>query len=34
LPFVIGLILGDLLTQTVWSAFAVLFGLPVYQFIS
>jgi hypothetical protein len=34
LPFVMGLILGDLLTQTVWSAFAVLFGLPVYQFIS
>jgi len=34
LPFVIGLILGDILTQTVWSAFAVLFNIPVYQFIS
>jgi hypothetical protein len=34
LPFVIGLILGDILTQTAWSAFAVLFDIPVYQFIS
>lgn len=34
LPLVIGLILGDILTQTVWSAFAVLFDIPVYQFIS
>lgn len=34
LPFVTGLILGDILTQTTWSAFAVLFNIPVYQFIS
>jgi hypothetical protein len=34
LPFVFGLILGDILTQTAWSAFAVLFDIPVYQFIS
>jgi uncharacterized protein DUF6785/uncharacterized protein DUF6784 len=34
LPFVLGLILGDILTQTVWSALAVLFNIPVYQFIS
>jgi hypothetical protein len=34
LPLVIGLILGDILTQTLWSAFAVLFDIPVYQFIS
>ncbi|HET6387362.1 MAG TPA: DUF6785 family protein [Armatimonadota bacterium] len=33
-PFVIGLILGDILTQTVWSVGAVLLGAPVYQFIS
>jgi hypothetical protein len=34
LPFVIGVILGDLLTQTIWSLGAVLFDVPVYQFIS
>lgn len=34
LPLVIGLILGDILTQTAWSAIAVLFNIPVYQFIS
>lgn len=34
LPFVFGLILGDILTMTAWSAGAVLIGVPVYQFIS
>jgi hypothetical protein len=34
LPFVVGVILGDLLTQTVWSLGAVLLDVPVYQFIS
>ena len=34
IPFAIGVILGDILTQTVWSAGAVLLGAPVYQFIS
>jgi hypothetical protein len=34
LPLCIGVILGDLLTQTVWSLGAVLFNVPVYQFIS
>jgi hypothetical protein len=34
IPFVIGLILGDILAQTVWSAGAVLLHAPVYQFIT
>lgn len=34
LPFVVGLILGDITTQTVWSLVATLAGWPVYQFIS
>jgi hypothetical protein len=34
LPFVIGVILGDILTQAAWSAGAVLLNVPVYQFIS
>jgi hypothetical protein len=34
LPFVVGLILGDIATQTLWSLFASLLGLPVYQFVS
>ncbi|MBI2299558.1 MAG: hypothetical protein HYU66_11570 [Armatimonadetes bacterium] len=34
LPFVIGLILGDIATQTFWSLLATLCGWPVYQFIS
>jgi hypothetical protein len=34
LPFVIGVILGDILTQAAWSAAAVLLDVPVYQFIS
>ncbi|MBI5835540.1 MAG: hypothetical protein HZB16_24820 [Armatimonadetes bacterium] len=34
LPFVIGLILGDITTQTLWSLLATLMGWPVYQFIS
>jgi hypothetical protein len=34
IPFVIGIILGDILTQTIWSAGAVLLGAPVYQFVS
>ncbi len=34
LPFVIGLILGDITTQTLWSLVATLAGWPVYQFIS
>ncbi len=33
-PFVVGMILGDLLTQTAWSLGAVLLDVPVYQFIS
>lgn len=34
IPLVIGLILGDILAQTIWSAGAVLLHVPVYQFIS
>ena len=34
IPFAIGVILGDILTQTVWSAAAVIFNAPVYQFVS
>ena len=34
LPFVIGVILGDIVTQTTWSLVASLMGWPVYQFIS
>lgn len=34
MPFVIGLILGDIVTQTGWSLIATLAGWPVYQFIS
>lgn len=34
LPFVIGLILGDIATQTAWSLVASLAGWEVYQFIS
>lgn len=34
LPFFVGLILGDVATQTFWSAFASLLNIPVYQFIS
>ncbi|NUQ00021.1 MAG: hypothetical protein HUU35_09210 [Armatimonadetes bacterium] len=34
LPFVIGLILGDIATQTTWSLVASLMGWEVYQFIS
>jgi len=34
LPFVVGIILGDIATQTLWSLFASLLGLPVYQFVS
>ena len=34
LPLVVGVILGDLLAQTVWSLAGVLFDISVYQFIS
>jgi hypothetical protein len=34
LPFVIGVILGDILTQAAWSAAAVILDVPVYQFVS
>lgn len=34
LPFVIGLILGDIATQTFWSLLASLMGWECYQFIS
>jgi hypothetical protein len=34
LPFVVGLILGDITTQTLWSLTASLMDWPVYQFIS
>lgn len=34
LPFVFGVIVGDILTQTLWSVMAVILGVPVYQFVS
>jgi hypothetical protein len=34
IPLCIGVILGDLLTQTAWSLAAVVLNVPVYQFIS
>jgi hypothetical protein len=34
LPFVLGLILGDVLTQSLWSLAASLLDVPVYQFVS
>lgn len=34
IPLCVGVILGDLLTQTLWSLAAVLLNVPVYQFIS
>ena len=34
LPLIVGVILGDVLTQTAWSALAVILDIPVYQFIS
>ncbi|GIV16431.1 MAG: hypothetical protein KatS3mg022_1866 [Armatimonadota bacterium] len=34
LPLVFGVILGDILTQTLWSAMAVILNVPVYQFVS
>ncbi len=34
LPFVVGVILGDIATQTAWSLLATLCGWPVYQFVS
>ncbi len=34
LPFALGVVLGDMLIQGFWSAFASIFNLPVYQFIS
>ena len=34
LPFVFGVIFGDIFTQTAWSVGAVLIGAPVYQFVS
>ncbi|MBI2299557.1 MAG: hypothetical protein HYU66_11565 [Armatimonadetes bacterium] len=34
LPFVLGVILGDIATQTAWSLLATLCGWPVYQFVS
>lgn len=34
LPFVVGVILGDIVAQTGWSLIASLAGWPVYQFIS
>lgn len=34
LPFVIGMILGDIATQTLWSLIASLAGWDMYQFIS
>jgi hypothetical protein len=34
LPFVLGLILGDILIQALWSVAASLLDVPVYQFVS
>lgn len=34
IPFVTGVILGDIATQTLWSLYASLRDIPVYQFIS
>lgn len=34
LPFVLGLILGDVLTQSLWSLVCSLLDVPVYQFVS
>jgi hypothetical protein len=34
MPFVVGVMLGDILAQTVWSAGACLLNVPVYQFVS
>jgi len=34
LPFVVGMILGDIIAQTLWSAGSCLLGVPVYQFVS
>jgi hypothetical protein len=34
LPFVLGVILGDVLTQSLWSLICSLLDVPVYQFVS
>jgi hypothetical protein len=34
LPFVLGIILGDVLTQSLWSLICSLLDVPVYQFVS
>ncbi|GBC95727.1 hypothetical protein HRbin16_01520 [bacterium HR16] len=34
LPLVFGVIVGDILTQTLWSVMAVILNVPVYQFVS
>jgi len=34
LPLVMGVILGDIVSQTVWSLGASLLNIPVYQFVS
>lgn len=34
LPLVFGIIVGDILTQTLWSVMAVILNVPVYQFVS
>lgn len=34
IPFVIGVILGDILTQCAWSVIGAILGIEVYQFIS
>ncbi|MBI3912536.1 MAG: hypothetical protein HY320_16575 [Armatimonadetes bacterium] len=34
IPLIIGVILGDILTQCAWSAVATILNIPVYQFIS
>jgi hypothetical protein len=34
LPFFIGMVVGDILTQCLWSIGAALASKPVYQFIS
>jgi len=34
LPFFMGLVLGDLLTQSLWSAISVIGHFPMYQFVS
>ncbi|MGB9619683.1 MAG: DUF6784 domain-containing protein, partial [Armatimonadota bacterium] len=33
-PLFVGVILGDILTQAVWTLIGRIFGLPIYQFLT